>query len=60
MKREIHVGYEIINNCIKKMYDTSLSKLTFFDKDQIYEVCIHDIQDCLYWIKHERDSEKEN
>lgn len=57
MKREIHVGYEIINNCIKKLYDTSISPLSMVEKDIIYDQCIHVIQDCLYWIKYEREKE---
>jgi hypothetical protein len=57
MKREIHIGYEIINNCIKKMYDTSLSDTSFFDKDEIYDRCLIDIKDCLYWIKYEREKD---
>lgn len=56
MKRDYTLGVKIINDRIKKMYDTSMSSLSFLEKEEIYDVCIHDIQDCLYWLKFERDS----
>lgn len=55
-RRDYTLGAEIINDRIKKLYETSLSSLSSLEKEEIYDVCIHDIQDCLYWLKFERDS----
>jgi hypothetical protein len=55
--RNYGLGNEIINDRIKKLYETSLASLDPEEKEQIYDVCIHDIQDCLYWLKFEREKE---
>ena len=57
MKRNCSLGYDIINDRIKKLYETSLSRLDFIEKEEIYDVCIHDIRDCLYWLKFEREKD---
>lgn len=59
MKRDYTLGNDIINDRIKKMYETSISCLSNIDKEEIYDVCIHDIQDCLYWLKFEREKDQE-
>lgn len=55
---KLDMGYTIINDRIKMLYHTSFSSLSMVEKEQIYEECIHDIDDCLYWIKYEREKEQ--